>query len=53
MGLDGSQTVNVDRRACARSIERWFSTKYSRDGKESRCDGVMTVTDDNDEKIGT
>jgi hypothetical protein len=45
MELDGSQTVNVDRRACARSIERWLGTKYSRGGKESRWGFVKTAND--------
>jgi hypothetical protein len=45
MGLDGSQTVNVDILACARSIERGFGTKYSRDGKESRWGFVKLIND--------
>jgi hypothetical protein len=45
MGLDGSQTVNVDRLACARSIERGLGTKYCRDGKESRWGFVKLMND--------
>jgi hypothetical protein len=45
MMLDGSQTVNVDRLSCARSIERWLGTKYSRDGKELRWGFVKMVND--------